>query len=186
MVPKKEVTFVLPYLGKLSFDLRERLRRNLEGDLLYCKLKVIFRSTCRLNKLLWFRDSVEKKICSGIIYCYTCSNSKVTNYGKIFCHFYARTTKHMGMSNLTGKHLKNVKQSAMSDHLLQCNCTINFDDFSILAIDSSKFKLLLRESLSLKCDKPIINRMLKSFPLELFYWDGSFISSITWWIIVRW
>ena len=74
----------------------------------------------------------------------------------------------MGISNLTGKRLKNVKESALSDHLLQCNCTINFDSFDILAAESNTFKLLLRESLLIKCDKPILNRTIKSFPLELF------------------
>ena len=52
----------------------------------------------------------------------------------------------MAVHNLTRKDLKNVKQSAISDHLLQCNCLINFVDFDILAADSSKFKLLIRES----------------------------------------
>ena len=64
--------------------------------------------------------------------------------------------------------LKNAKQSAISDHLLQCNYAINSDDFSILATDCNKFKLLLGESLLTKCDKPILNRTIKSFPLELF------------------
>ena len=64
--------------------------------------------------------------------------------------------------------LKNVKQSAKSDHLLQCNYAINFDDFSILATVCNKFKLLLRESLLIKCDKPILNRTIKAFSLELF------------------
>ena len=50
----------------------------------------------------------------------------------------------MGISNLTEKRLKSIKQSAISDHLLQCNCTINFDNFDILAAESNKFKLLLR------------------------------------------
>ena len=59
----------------------------------------------------------------------------------------------MGVSNLTGKRLKNAMQSAISDHLLQCNCTINFDDFDILAAESNKFKLLLRESILIKRDK---------------------------------
>ena len=73
----------------------------------------------------------------------------------------------MGISNLTGKPLKNVKQSAISDHLLQCSCTINFDNFDIIAAESNKFKLLLKESLLIKRDKPILNTMIKSFPLEL-------------------
>ena len=74
----------------------------------------------------------------------------------------------MGISNLTGKYPKIVKQSAISDQLLQCNCMINFDNFNILAAESNKFKLLLRESLLIKGDKPILNRTIKPFPLELF------------------
>ena len=38
----------------------------------------------------------------------------------------------MGVSNLTGKQLKNIKNSAVSDHLSQCNCTTDFDHFDIL------------------------------------------------------
>ena len=155
MVPKRELTFVLPYLGKLSLDLRTRLRQTLEIDLPYCKLKIIFRSKCRLNTLSRFKDPLEKKILSGIIYRYTCSNFKVTYHRKTFSHFYTRVTEQMEISNLTGKCLKNVKKSAISDHLLQCNCAINFDDFSILATDCNKFKLLLRECLLIKRDKPI-------------------------------
>ena len=74
----------------------------------------------------------------------------------------------MGIFNLTGECFKNVKWSAISDHLLQCNCALNFDDFSILAMDYNKFKLLLRESLLIKCVKPILNKKIKSFPWELF------------------
>ena len=62
---------------------------------------------------------------------------------------------------------ENVKQSAISDHLLQCNYAINFNDFGILATDCNKFKLLLRDSLLTKFDKPILNSTIKSFPLEL-------------------
>ena len=148
--------------------LRTRLRRTIERNLPYCKLKIIFRSKCRLNTLFRFKDPLEKKIRSGIIYRYTCSNCRVTYYGKTFRHFYTRAVEHMGISNLTGKRLKNVKQSAIADHLLQCNCAINFNDFSILATDCNKFKLLLRESLLIKRDKPILNRTIKSLPSELF------------------
>ena len=138
MVTKRELTFILPYLGKPSPDLITRLRRTIERDLLYCKLKVIFRSKCRLNTLFQFKDPFEKKIHSGRIYYYTCSNCKVTYYGKTLHQFHTRGAEHMGISNLKGKH-----QSAIPDHLLQCNCTINFDDFRILAMDCNKFKLLL-------------------------------------------
>ena len=46
MAAKMELTFTLPYLGKPPFDLRTRLRRSIERDLPYCKLKIISRSKC--------------------------------------------------------------------------------------------------------------------------------------------
>ena len=126
------------------------------------------RSKCRLNTLFRFKDSSEKEISSGIIYRYTCSNCKVTYYWKTFRHFYTREAEHMGIFNLTGKNPKKNKQSTLSDHLLQCNCTINFDHFDFLASDSNKIKTLVRESLMTKCDKPILKKTIKLFPLEFF------------------
>ena len=63
----------------------------------------------------------------------------------------------MGISNLTEKRVKNVKQSAVSDHLLQCDFSINFDDFDILASETNNFRLLIKESLLIMCDKPVLN-----------------------------
>ena len=51
---------------------------------------------------------------------------------------------HVGISNLTGRRLKSDKQSAVSDYLLECNCSIDFDHFDILASDASKFILLIK------------------------------------------
>ena len=117
MVLKRELTFVLPYLGELLLDLKTRLRWTIERDLTYCNLKVILRSKCRLYTLFRLKDPLEQKIRSGIIYRYTCSNCKVTYYGKTFRHFYTREAEHVGISNVTGKLLTNVKQSALSDHI---------------------------------------------------------------------
>ena len=168
-VPKRDLICVLPYLGKGTLDLRIKLRRTIERNLPFCKLKTIFRFKCRLDTLFHFKDSLEKKIRSGIIYRYWyCSSCNVTYHRKPFRHFYTRAAEHMGISNLTEKRLKKVKQSAVSDHLLQCNCTINFDSFDILAAESNKSKLLLSESLLIKRDKHILNRTIKSLPLELF------------------
>ena len=72
----------------------------------------------------------------------------------------------MGVCNFTGKQLKNIKDLAVSDHLLQR--TFDFDQFDILATDVSKFNLLVKESVLLKCDNPVLKRTTKSFPLELF------------------
>ena len=48
----------------------------------------------------------------------------------------------MGIPHLPAKRLKNVKQSAISDHLLTCDCKINFDYFIILSKDDNNISLL--------------------------------------------
>ena len=120
------------------------------------------------DSLFRYKDSLQKKIRSDIVYRYMCSNCKVTYYGKTYRHFFTRAAEHMGISNLTGKRLKCVKQSAVSDHLLECNCSIDFDHFDILASDANKFRLLIKESLLIKRDQPQLNKTIKSFPLKLF------------------
>ena len=72
----------------------------------------------------------------------------------------------MGISNLAGKRLKCVKQSAVSDHLLECNCSIDFDHFDILASDANRFRLLIKESLLIKHDQPQLNKSINPFKLS--------------------
>ena len=143
---KKELICILPFLGKKSMQLSTRLVNSIESNLKFCKLKAIFQSPCKLNSLFCYKDFLQKKIRSDIVYRYMCSNCKVTYYGKTYCHFFARAAERMGISNLTGKHLKGVKQSAVSDHLLECNFSIDIDQFDILASDANRFRLLIKES----------------------------------------
>ena len=96
---------------------------------------------------------MKKKICSDI----TC-------HGKTCCHFFPRVSEHMGISNLTGERLnKSVKESAVSDHLLQNNRSIDFDHFDILVSHPSKVRLLIKESLLIKCDQTQLNKPSSHF-----------------------
>ena len=61
----------------------------------------------------------------------------------------------MGTSNLTGKPIKNTKELAISDNLLQYDSNITSGNFDILASDSNKLKLCIKESFLIKRDKPI-------------------------------
>ena len=139
-----------------------------ESNLKFCKLKIIFQSPCKLNSLFRYKDSLQKKIHSNIVCRYMCSNCNVTYYGKTYRHFFTRAAQHMGIYNLTEKRLKCVKQSAVSDHLLESNCSADVDHFDVLASDANKFRLLITESLLIKRDHPQQNKTIKSFPLKLF------------------
>ena len=48
----------------------------------------------------------------------------------------------MGISNLTGKRVKNVKESVVSDHLIQWNYATDFDHFDVLASDTNSFRIV--------------------------------------------
>ena len=100
-------------------------------------------------------------MCSDIAYGYKCSNFKFTYYGKTYRHFFTRVAHHMGISNLSGKSLKSAKQLAVFDHLLECNCSIDFDHFDILASDAKKFRFLIKACLLIKRDQPQLNKAIK-------------------------
>ena len=87
---------------------------------------------------------------------------------KTCCHCFTKDAEHMGISNLTGKHLKNVKKSAVSDQQVGCKCSIDYDSFYILASDSNKIILLIQENLLIKRAQPQLNKTIKPFPLKLF------------------
>ena len=74
----------------------------------------------------------------------------------------------MAISNLTGKRLKSVKESAVSDHLLECNCSMDFDHFDVLASDANKCRLLIKESLLIRRDQPQLNKTIKNYLTETF------------------
>ena len=67
-----------------------------------------------------------------------------------FTDIFLPEQQNMGISHLTEKRVKNIKKSAVSDHRLQCDCVISFDDFDVLASDTNNFGLLIKESLLIK------------------------------------
>ena len=57
-VPKLQLVCWFPYTGKSSPDSRARFGRMIEKNIPFCKLNVVFRSTCRLSHLFRFKDSL--------------------------------------------------------------------------------------------------------------------------------
>ena len=70
-VPKKEITIVLPYLGKLSLEIRTRLVKIISSKLLFhAQLKVIFQSPTRLRNIFSAKDLIPNEHCSYVLYRY--------------------------------------------------------------------------------------------------------------------
>ena len=104
------------------------------------------------------------------MYKFTCSCCNTTYYGKSERYFFVRASEHLGMTPLTGKQVKNPKKSAIFDHILLKGHDASFKDFMVLLKENNKFKLHLKASILIKCDKPKLNRNIYNYPLELSDW----------------
>ena len=83
-------------------------------------------------------------------------------------HLKVRSGEHIGILPLTFKKTKPSKESAICDHLLNCNNVPSFEEFTILANGNNKFMLEIKESLIVKQDWPILNKNISSAKLFLF------------------
>ena len=66
--------------------------------------------------------------------------------------------ENLGISTLTDKRVKGDDDSVIKEHLLFCNHTPDFKDFSILATNNNDFKVMLMERLLTNRDHPSLNK----------------------------
>ena len=97
-----------------------------------------------------------------------CSCCNTTYYGQTQRHVFVRASERLGITPLTGKFVKTSKKFAIFDHMLSDCHKTSFNDFSILLKESNPFQLQLKESLLISRDKPILDKNIYAFPLELF------------------
>ena len=159
-VPEKELLVVLPYVGTFSFNLRISLYKAVSKSLPQCNIKVIFKSKNRLSSFFKFKDSIPLHLSFHLIYKFQCSNCKITYYGETERHHKVRAGEHISTSPLTGKSVKNSKKSSVKDHCLLSGHVCSFEDFTFLNYGSHKFKRLVKESLLVAKDKPLLKNKL--------------------------
>ena len=129
---------------------------------------MVYQSENRTANVFNFKDTVNTKLISHVIYKFLCSCCKAPHYGQTQRHFFVRASEHLGITPLTGKLVKTSKKSAVFDYMLLDGHKASFDNFSILLKEKTSFKLRLKESLLVSRDKPTLNKNIYSFLLELF------------------
>ena len=100
----------------------------------------------KLAKAFRLKDRIPKEIISGVVYKFQCGFCNEFYYGECERHVNVRIGEHIGISPLTGKTVK-PKGSTVSDHLLLCNHSPYFENFSALTKENKKLLLELKESL---------------------------------------
>ena len=166
---KKDLVIVLPFLGKLSFDLKtQSQKKSISKNLPFCKIRVIFKSSTHISNFFQFKDKMPFRLRSNVVYKFSCGRCNATYYGETCRHLSVRVGEHSGISPLTGKKLKSKKSTAVKDHMLFCDHIVSIDDFKILATSDSDFHVKVKESLLISHDEPILNKNETSLPLYLF------------------
>ena len=108
---------------------RTKLRKSLKGILNCCKLQIVFKSQNKLAKAFRFKDRIPKKLTSGVVCKFQCGLCNESDYGECVRHLNVRIGEHIGISPLTKKKVK-PKGRTGSDHLLLCNQSRSFENFS--------------------------------------------------------
>ena len=79
-----------------------------------------------------------------------------------------RSKEHIGISPLTFGKVEPSKESAIRDHLVNCNTIQSFDEFTILGNGHHKYILEIKASLLIKRDRPVLNKNNSSAELFVF------------------
>ena len=169
-VPKRTVFVKLPFLGSTSSQIRKKLQKLFGDKLTPSNLKIVFTLPVSVKSFFTLKDKLPKMLLWRLVYQYNCGGGNGTYYGKTRCHFKVRICEHLAISHLTEKKVKidNNKLTAIQEHLLCCNFSPSFEDFSILIRESNEFKLKIMKSLLIARDKPILNKVDSSLPLAVF------------------
>ena len=126
----------------------------------------MFKNKTRLGNKFHFKDQIPKDLTSGVVYKFQCGLCNESYYGECMRYLNVRIGEYIGISPLTRKQVK-PKNSSVADHLLLCNHSGSYDDFSILMHEKKRFLLELKSLLIMR-DKPSLNRNITSAPLYLF------------------
>ena len=79
-----------------------------------------------------------------------CGRYNSTYHGETDRHLKVGLEEHIGISPLTFKKTKPSKESAIRNHLLNCNNIPSFEEFTVLTNGNNKFDLEIIESLLIK------------------------------------
>ena len=171
-VPRKEVTMILPFLGSTSWTVKKELSRAFKNILLFCKLKLVFKTSNRLSSFFSYKDKLPASLDSHVIYKYSCAICNDSYIGCTKRYWKKRLEEHTHVSALTGKPLTGVQIYAPLQHVRKERCApspkVHRENFEIIGRDNNPYILQVKESIFIYKYKPKLNGNQTSVPLYLF------------------
>ena len=166
-VPKKEFLIVLPFLGSISSITEKRVRSLFQNMIPWGKIKIVYKTQCRISQLFRFKDAIPKDLMSHLIYYFKCTSCNAEYIGETERHAKVRWCEHLGLSCFTDKPIVGIK-TAIRNHIIENKCNSTIDDFKIIGSAENHNLLLIKESLFVKHYKTFLNTKVKNVELSLF------------------
>ena len=168
---KKEVMICLLFLGKISIQVKKKLRQIFREVGQNIHPRIIFKSPNRLRNSFSFKDKLPQNLDSMLLYKFTCDTCNCIYIGETKRHYQVRAYEHLGVSILTDNlYTYNEKTAtAVKQHCHNHNHVASMDNFQVVGHADNKFHLRLKEALLIGMVKAtIINVQKTSVPLCLF------------------
>ena len=168
-VPKLDLMIVLPFLGSMSWKVKNELIKTFKENVPFCKLNIVFKAGKRLSSYFPFKDKFPESLMSGVIYQYTCAKCKLSYVGCTKRFWETRLQEHTHVSTLTGKPLHGMQIYAPMQHARAgCHEKVKREDFKIIGHEKDSYLLQLKESIIISTERPKLNGNVTSVPLHLF------------------
>jgi hypothetical protein len=164
----QRVYCVFPFFGCSS----DKMLRDLE--ILYkryfptIQLCLIFVNSRKIGSFFRYKDVLPKRMRASVVYKFSCVQCTSGYVGMTTLPLYVRIAQHRGVSFRSGRPLMQPSHSSVRLHSEQCGTPIAENNFEIFRNASSDLDLKFLESLHIAKDKPVLNSMNSSFPLQVF------------------
>ena len=161
-----EYILKIPYVGKPSFDFKNKMKKIILKDF-DINIDVVFTSF-KVGNYFSLKSYTPKALKSYFVYKFTCLADKTVFYiGKTHRHLCVRAMEHLDLKK--GK-------TAITKHIKSCETcisgNIDYNHFEIFNQCKTKFECVIKEALFIKKLNPAINKQLhnsgSSFPLNVF------------------
>jgi len=154
----KDVKYIkLPYMGSLSFEIRNSLNKIFKQCYPQVSFRFVFYNSNSIGNFLKQRKKCNSELCSNVVYLFTCPSCQARYVGSTSRWLQHRILEHKGKSIRTGLPLSKPSYSAIREHSHLHNHPFNTTDFKILTSHPNRFDLIIAESLHIITMNPELN-----------------------------
>ena len=149
--------FKLPYMGKLSFEIRKSFKEILKHAYPQIKFNFVFTNTNTIRNFLTKKPKPSPDLCSNVVYLFKCPSCPAEYVGSTSRWLKHRILEHRGRSIRTEAILAKPAFSPIREHSQNHSHPFTATDFTILSHHTNRLDVVISESLYINKMQPTLN-----------------------------